>query len=87
MLGLLAFMLGFTFSITASRFNDRRHLMIQQANNLGTCYLRTDFIPEKQKWETRKLFAQYMKMLVGVTTSANAHTTLQKLEGIQTQIW
>src|SRR3954453_23419961 len=47
-LGLLAFMLAFTFSITASRLAERKNLVAQQAIALGTCYLRTSLIPEKQ---------------------------------------
>src|SRR5689334_4742184 len=44
MLGLLAFMLGFIFSITASRYSERKALVVQQANAIGTCYLRTSLI-------------------------------------------
>ena len=47
-LGLLAFMLGFTFSITATRFVDRKKVTINQANAIGTSYLRTSVLPEKQ---------------------------------------
>src|SRR5688572_5151648 len=64
MLALLAFMLGFTFSITSSRFADRKELVIRQSNALGTCYLRTSLLPEKQKTESRKLLREYTDILV-----------------------
>ena len=46
LLALLAFMLGFTFSITASRYSERKHLVVDQAKYIATCYLRTSLIPE-----------------------------------------
>src|SRR5436305_4822773 len=50
-LGLLAFMLGFTFSLTWTRFASRNNLIILQAKAIEACYLRTSLIPEKQKIE------------------------------------
>ncbi len=46
--GLLAFMLAFTFSSAASRFQDRRHLVVEEANAIGTAYLRTQFVADPQ---------------------------------------
>ena len=66
MLGLLAFMLGFTFSITASRFADRKDLIIRQANAIGTLYVRASMIPEKQKLEIRKLLHEYIDLLLNI---------------------
>ena len=64
MLGLLAFMLGFNFSITASRFSDRKALVISQANAIGTSYLRTSILPEKQKQAIRKYYREYVAVLL-----------------------
>ena len=38
-LGLLAFMLAFTFGLAASRFDDRRQVVLDEANAIGTTYL------------------------------------------------
>jgi hypothetical protein len=86
-LGLLAFMLGFTFSITASRYNERKHLMVEQARAIGTCFLRTSFLPDNQKRETRMLVSRYMDILVGVTTAEDIHDRLARMEEIETDIW
>ena len=40
-LGLLAFLLAFTFSLAASRFDARRQVVLAEANAIGTTYLRT----------------------------------------------
>jgi hypothetical protein len=87
MLGLLAFMLGITFSITSSRFGERKKLVIEQARVLSACYLRTSFIPEKQKLATRRLLAEYINLLVDVSQSKNAQGTVQRLEVLNKLIW
>src|ERR1044072_8017353 len=45
-LGLLAFMLAFTFGLAGTRFEARRQLVQSEANAISTAYLRTDMLPE-----------------------------------------
>src|ERR1700752_1969178 len=45
-LGLLAFILAFTFGLAASRFDNRRQLVLDEANAIGTTYLRAGMLPE-----------------------------------------
>jgi hypothetical protein len=87
LLGLLAFMLAFTFSITASRFSERKNLVAQQAIELGTCYLRTGLIPEKQSTATRKLLGDYTELLIASATSPDIQKNITKLEGYHKLIW
>ena len=42
-IGLLAFLLAFTFGMAASRYDTRKQLVLQEANAIGTTYLRADF--------------------------------------------
>ncbi|HET7898461.1 MAG TPA: hypothetical protein VFL47_12335, partial [Flavisolibacter sp.] len=86
-LGLLAFILGITFSITASRFSDRRHLLVNQANAIGTCYLRTSFLPDQQKRETQRLFRDYIDLLATISSSSATETKLSRLDNLQMQLW
>jgi hypothetical protein len=86
LLGFLAFMLAFTFSLTESRFSNRKALVIQQANALGTFYLRTSLIPEKQKTEIRKLFREYIDILVDVR-STDIQQKVNRMEEIHSLIW
>ena len=44
-LGLLGLLLAFTFSGAASRFEARRQLVADEANAIGTAYLRVDLLP------------------------------------------
>jgi hypothetical protein len=53
MLGLLALMLGFTFSMTAQRFETNRDLVVLEANSIETAYLRAEIAaaPEREALE------------------------------------
>jgi hypothetical protein len=61
--GLLAFILAFTFSLTWNRFANRNGLVIYQAKAIGVCYLRTSFLPSRQRDEIRKLLYEYTELL------------------------
>src|SRR5678816_4889579 len=43
-LGLLALLLGFTFSLSLNRYESRRELVVQEANALGTAWLRAQLL-------------------------------------------
>ena len=45
LLGLLALLLGFTISMSLNRFEDRRQLVVHEANAIGTTYLRSGLLP------------------------------------------
>jgi hypothetical protein len=58
-LGLLAFLLAFTFNMTASRFGDRKALMLGEVNTINNAYLRADFLLPEQADQARALLAEY----------------------------
>ena len=58
-LGLLAFILAFTFGLASSRFDNRRQLLLDEANALGTTYLRAGMLPEWGE-EVRRLLRDYI---------------------------
>jgi len=87
MLGLLAFILGFTFSNTSSRFSQRKQLVVQQANAIGTSYLRTSFIPEKQKTEIRTIYRNYTDLLLSLKNASDIQQELIKLQALHLKLW
>lgn len=58
-LGLLAFLLAFTFNMTASRFNDRKALLLDEVNAIHTTYLRADFLQGDAADRAKILLAEY----------------------------
>src|SRR4051812_21630460 len=46
LLGLLGLLLAFTFSMSSSRYDARRDVIIEEANDISTAILRTDLYPD-----------------------------------------
>jgi hypothetical protein len=61
MLGLLAFLLAFTFGMSGSRFDARRELVVNEANAIGTAILRCDLYPAADRREMRAEFQKYLE--------------------------
>jgi hypothetical protein len=61
-LGLLAFMLAFTFGLAASRFDTRRMVVMEEANAIGTTYLRAGLLTKPHSQQIRQLLRDYVKI-------------------------
>lgn len=59
-LGLLGLLLGFSFGGAASRFMERQDLVLQEANAIGTAYLRADMLDEPHRSDLRTSLARYV---------------------------
>jgi len=55
MLGLLAFILAFTFGLAAARFDTRRQVLLDEANAIGTTYVRAGIMLPEQGEKIRAL--------------------------------
>ena len=60
-LGLLALLLGFTFAMAVSRYENRKTLMVDQANAIGTAALRGSVLPPPHAARTQVLFRDYIQ--------------------------
>src|SRR5207342_1320627 len=86
MLGLLAFMLAFTFGMAASRFDTRKQLVLEEANAIGTTYLRTAMLPDRRD-EIRALLRSYVDNRLEAVRSGLVANEILKSEDIQGQLW
>ena len=62
MLGLLALLLGFTFSMAMSRFEVRKQQVLDESNAIGTTYLRAQLMPEPPRKEVSDLLRRYVEV-------------------------
>lgn len=60
MFALLGLLLAFTFANGISHLDQRRELIIHEANAIGTAYLRLDLLPASQQPEMRRRFGEYV---------------------------
>jgi hypothetical protein len=59
-LGLLALLLGFTFSLALNRYEARRDLVVQEANAIGTTWLRAQLLESPNKAAMSGLLRGYL---------------------------
>ena len=85
-LGLLAFILAFTFALASSRFDNRRQLLLDEANALGTTYLRAGMLPEWGE-EVRRLLRDYIGHRLDAVRSGDVTEGIRRSENIQQQVW
>lgn len=57
--GLLGLMIAFVFSGAAQRFDERRDLIVQEANTIGTAWLRLDVLPPEAQPALRQMMRDY----------------------------
>jgi len=92
-LGLLAFMLAFTFGIAANRFDTRKQIVLDEVNTIGTTYIRADFLPEPERTEVRKVLRDYVDMRAAIVSKDywNKPDRIQEIienaESIQDELW
>jgi len=86
-LGLLAFMLAFTFSMAAARFEARRQVVLDEANAIGTTYLRAQLLPEPQRTEVARLLREYVDVRLRGVQEGNLAETVARSEQLHAQLW
>lgn len=60
LLGMLAFVLAFTFSMAASQHDARKQNVLDEANAVGAAYLRSDLLEMQYGMEVKALLREYV---------------------------
>jgi hypothetical protein len=85
-LGLLAFLLAFTFSLAASRYDTRRQLLLDEANAIGTTYLRAAMLPEGGR-DIQSLLRQYVDIRLEAVRTHDLAYNIRRSEDLQARLW
>jgi hypothetical protein len=85
-LGLLAFMLAFTFGMAASRFDTRKALVLDEANAIGTTYLRAAMLPDRRD-DVRGLLRDYVDARLEAVKTGRLEEGLRRSEDLQARLW
>lgn len=89
--GLLGLMLAFTFSGAASRFEGRRDLITQEANAIGTAWLRIAALPAEAQPALRNAFRRYVDSRIEtyrrVPDMVAVKAELDRSAVLQAEIW
>ena len=90
-LALLGLVLAFTISGAGERFDARRRLIIDEANAVGTAYLRLDVLPASSQPALREAFRRYLDRRLAVYRRLPdvpaARRELDAANALQQEIW
>jgi len=90
-LGLLGLLLGFSFAMAVGRYDARRSLVVDEANAIGTTWLRADFLSEPQRQEVKDLLKRYTRLKLedgkAVTTREATTRSRAEIAKIHAALW
>lgn len=86
-LGLVAFMLAFTFSIAGVRFDARRQAILDEANAIGTTYLRAGMLPDDHCNRVRRLLCEYVDVRLEAVRAGSLEKALNRSNELHRQLW
>ena len=87
---LFGLLMAFTFSGAASRFNEKRMLIAEEANDIETAYLRLELVPQAQP-KLQELFRRYVDSRLEIyhrlPNMTAAALEMANSKRIQAEIW
>jgi hypothetical protein len=89
-LTLLALIIGFSFSMAVSRYDQRKLLEEAEANAIGTEYLRADLLPEDAASRTRFLVRKYISLRIAYYDERDPRRIAeiaQQTASVQSELW
>jgi hypothetical protein len=86
-LSLLAFILGFTFALSASHFDSRAQSLNDEVIALATAYRRAGLLPDPECAKIRDLLREYVDLRLQAPRSADINNVIARLRRLQEQIW
>ncbi len=89
-LGLLALLIGFTFSLSLGRYDERRQLVVKEANAIGTTWLRTDLLEEADRARMREVLRRYVDARVDFARARDSEQEIQqnaRTVALQSELW
>jgi hypothetical protein len=86
-LAFLGFILAFTFGLAASRFDAKRQIVVEEANAIGTTYLRAGLLPDDRGVKIRKLLGEYVDARLDVVQTGDAERVLRRSDDLHRELW
>jgi hypothetical protein len=89
--GLLALIIAFSFNMSVTRYDQRREVVVEEANHIGTALLRCDLYPDSIRSEFRKDFKEYLEARISYYEAKIDENKIQeslvKADIISQRIW
>lgn len=89
-LTLLALLIGFSLSMAVTRYDQRKNLEEEEANAIGTEYLRADLIGAAASAKVKALLARYLELRISSYNAGDPHALAaidDETAALQAQLW
>jgi hypothetical protein len=89
-LTLLGLLIGFSFSMAVSRYDQRKNYEEEEANAIGTEYVRADLLPADHASKVHDLLKKYLDQRVSFYTTRNPQRLAKVNEDtadLENQLW
>jgi hypothetical protein len=91
LLGLVGLLLAFGLTMAVGRYDARRSVVVQEANDIGTTFLRAQLLREPQRTESLELLTGYADVAVDladqVPDSDRFDADVTRIEDAQRSLW
>lgn len=91
LLGLVGLLLAFGLSMAVGRYESRRALVVQEANDIGTTYLRAQLLAEPERSRSMELLADYTDAAIevadAVPDTGQYRAAVANVERLQGELW
>ena len=86
-LGLMAFLLAVSTGMATDRYDQRRGLVLAEANSIGTSYLRAGYLPEPASREIRDLLREYVSLRIATDNMENELKKIARSVELHAKLW
>jgi hypothetical protein len=91
LLGLVALVLAFGLALAVGRYESRRAAVVDDANDIGTTYLRAQTLAEPIRTQSLQLLVRYtdtsIRLSHSVPTTSKARRAIADGQKLQRQLW
>jgi hypothetical protein len=91
LLGVVGLILAFGLSLAVTRYENRRDAVVDEANTIGTSYLRAQTLPAPMRSQSLSLLKTYAESAVSLTNyvpgSSQELATIDREEALQRGLW
>lgn len=86
---LLSLLLGFTLTLAASRFAERRSLAVEEAVSIGTTYLRASTLAQPYRDRSKQLLREYVDARLALDDAHKSQfdEAINRSKHIQEELW
>lgn len=92
LLGVLALLLGFTFSLALQRYDARSVAVVTESNAIGTAVLRAELLPEPHRDQARDALSDYLDLRIQAASISldrvdERDELLDRTAALQNRLW